>query len=103
MQRVLDTGDTAFHIHIHAHRGRPGFSLMDREEIPKIVSSLRNANPALPHGMFLLSRDQATARVLMPGASELINADRISIVGYPMTLIDSEELCPTADIPDSRF
>src|SRR5713101_6136892 len=39
MQHVLDTGEGLFHVHCHEHRGKPGFSLMDLEETPRIVSS----------------------------------------------------------------
>src|SRR5437870_3462700 len=41
MQCVLDTGDGLFHVHCHKHRGKPKFSLMDLDETPRIVSSLR--------------------------------------------------------------
>src|SRR5262245_5909994 len=35
LQISLETGDCMFHVHLHHHRGAPGFSKMDREEIPR--------------------------------------------------------------------
>jgi hypothetical protein len=90
MQRVLDTGDGLFHVHCHAHRGRPGFSPMDLEETPRIVSSLRIAGPTQAHGMVLLSNDHCIAHVWMPGADTPIVADGVSVVGYPIEIFESE-------------
>jgi hypothetical protein len=88
MQRVLDTGDGLFHVHCHAHRGRPGFGSMDSEETPRIVSALRVAGPAQAHGMLLLSNDHCIAHVWLPGSTEPIVADRVSVVGYPIELFE---------------
>ena len=88
MQHVLDTGDGAFHVHLHEHRGRPGFGGMDREEIPRVVSGLRVAGPGAPHGMLLLSSDHGTGWVWLPGLNEPITASRVSVVGYPLALLD---------------
>lgn len=88
MQRVLDTGDGLFHVHLHARRGKPAFSDMDLEEIPLVVSGLRVAGPAQPHGMVLLSDDHCVARVWMPGSVEPVVAVGMSVVGYPLGLFD---------------
>ena len=87
MQCVLDTGDGLFHVHCHAHRGRPGFSGMDLDETPQIVSSLRVVGPNQAHGMLLLSNDQCIAKVWMPESSEPLMADGVTIVGYPTTML----------------
>lgn len=87
MQQVLDTGDGLFHVHCHAHFGKPGFSLMDLDETPGIVSSLRIAGPDQPHGMLLLSNDHCTADVWMPGSEEPLVADKITFVGFPLTIL----------------
>src|SRR2546427_7898975 len=39
-----------------SHRGKPGFSLMDLEETPRIVSRLQVAGPSEAHGMVLQDR-----------------------------------------------
>jgi hypothetical protein len=87
MQRVLDAGDGSFHVHCHAHHGKPGFSSMDLEETPRIVSSLRVAGPDQAHGMLLMSNDHCIAHVRMPGSNEPVVADRVNIVGYPMGIL----------------
>jgi hypothetical protein len=86
MQRVLDAGEGLFHVHCHAHRGKPGFSLMDLEETPTIVSSLQVAGPTQAHGMVLLSNDHCIACVWMPGTSEPVVVNRVAVVGYPLEI-----------------
>jgi hypothetical protein len=88
MQRVLDTGSGSFHVHWHAHRGGPGFSSMDLEETPRIVSSLRVAGPGQAHGMLLLSDDHCIAQVWMPGSDDPLVASRVSVVGYPLEIFE---------------
>lgn len=90
MQRVLDTGDGSFHVHLHDHSGKPGFGEMDQEEIPRVVSGLRVAGPVAPHGMLLFSSDHGTAWVWLPAQSEPVKASRISMVGYPIAFFDQE-------------
>jgi hypothetical protein len=90
MQRVLDTGDGAFHIHLHDHRGKPGFGEMDQEEIPRVVSGLRVAGPDAPHGMLLFSGNHAAAWVWLPRLSKPVTVSRISVVGFPMAFFDQE-------------
>jgi hypothetical protein len=86
MQRILDTGEGLFHVHCHAHRGRPGFSPMDLEETPRIVSSLQIAGPTQAHGMVLLSNDHCTGYVWMPGTDKPVVANRVSVIGYPLEI-----------------
>jgi hypothetical protein len=88
MQRVLDVGTGAFHVHCHEHRGRPCFSSMDLEETPRVVSGLRVAGPAQAHGMLLLSSDHCVAHVWMPGSDGPVVAAGVSVVGYPLGLFD---------------
>lgn len=89
LQTAMNTGDGVLHVHMHDFPGLPGFSLMDREEIPRIVKSLTFANADAPHGMLLLGRDLAAAEVIMPGAN-MLGVDRISVVGHPTTVISQQ-------------
>lgn len=84
MQYVLDSGTGLFHVHCHNHQGKPGFSPMDLDETPRIVSSLRVARPDQTHGMLLMSNDHCIAHVWMPGRDESTVADRVTVVGYPI-------------------
>lgn len=88
MQLVLDTGEGLFHVHWHAHRGKPGFSSMDSKETPRIVSGLRVVGPHNAHGMILLSNDHCIAHAWSPGSSEPVVADRVIIVGYPIEIFE---------------
>jgi hypothetical protein len=88
MQRVLDAGTGGFHVHCHEHRGRPGFSSMDLEETPRVISGLRVAGQTQAHGMLLLSNDHCIAHVWMPGSDESVVATGVSVVGYPLELFD---------------
>lgn len=84
MQRVLDAGVGTFHVHLHEHRGAPRFSSTDSDETPRVVAGLRTVGPSAPHGMLLLSENQAEAWVWLPGEAEHTRAARIIVVGRPM-------------------
>ena len=88
MQLVLDTREGLFHVHWHSHHGKPGFSSMDLRETPRIVSSLSVVGPEQAHGMFLLSDDHCIAHVWTPATTESVVADSVTIVGYPMEILE---------------
>jgi hypothetical protein len=90
MQRVLNTGAGSFHVHLHEHRGTPWFSDTDADETPRVVAGLRTVGPAAPHGMLLLSDDQAEAWVWQPGEAEHVRASLITVVGRPMSFLRRE-------------
>ncbi len=83
MQQVIDRHEGVFHVHIHQFTGRPFFSEMDREELPRLIPSFRAVGPAFAHGLFLMNEDECTAAVWLPGTSSSITAARLSVVGYP--------------------
>src|SRR5438128_2848906 len=85
MQRVMDTKRGAFHVHLHGGRGLPTLSSMDRDELPRLVKSLRVVGPKAPHGILLLSGDSCTAWVWVPGSAAPVVA-QVGIVGQPMLL-----------------
>ena len=88
MQHVLDTGSGAFHVHLHEQYGKPKFGLTDAREIPNVVAGLRVAGGKQAHGMLLLSFDSCFAKVWMPNNPEAVPASKISIVGYPLSIIE---------------
>lgn len=88
MQRVMDTGLGALHVHMHGyHQGKPHFSSTDWHDFPDIVRSFQNANPHLIHGALLLSQDMATGALWFP-SQDLHEPQypRVSIVGSPMRI-----------------
>lgn len=88
MQRILDERSGGFHVHMHPHIGRPYFSKMDLREGPRLIESFRNVAPNLPHGMLLLSEDSCLGQVWLPKHTSLVAANRISVVGYPLEIIE---------------
>jgi proteasome lid subunit RPN8/RPN11 len=88
MQEVLNRGEGVFHVHSHEWPGRPYFSRLDRQELPRLIPSFQAVGPTQAHGLFLLSQDQCMAEVWMPGAGEPVEAVRITVVGYPMQIVE---------------
>ena len=52
-----------FHVHMHGHLGRPGFSNTDLREQIKFVPDFFKIHRRTPHGAIVLSHDRATGRV----------------------------------------
>jgi hypothetical protein len=88
MQQVLDRKQGVFHVHMHEFPGYPHFSRMDREELPRLIPSFQAVGPSFAHGLFLLSEDECAAQVWLPGSSEPTTPTRITIVGFPMKIIE---------------
>lgn len=75
-----------FHVHMHEHKGPPGFSRLDLQEQLKFVPDFFKVRPEMPHGAIVLSHDHAAGRVwLGPNAVEEIA--EFNTVG-PRTLVD---------------
>lgn len=89
MQRAYNGGAqdvSLFHVHMHEHRGTPGFSRVDLTESVKFVPDFFNAVPAMPHGAIVLSHDRA-AGLCWPkrgGGPEPIG--RFASVGAPLCM-----------------
>lgn len=77
MQGTLEKDCGCFHVHLHNHSGRPAPSFTDAESLPGIVQSLDNIAPKHINGFIILSKDAFYSSV---------NADSISVVGYPFML-----------------
>ncbi len=87
MQGALDSGDGVFHTHIHEWPGRPGFSVTDSKELPKLVPAFRATSRGQAAGLFLLSPDSAIADVWLPGAARPERAGRIVVIGQPLQFL----------------
>ncbi|HVB25207.1 MAG TPA: hypothetical protein VNG51_24940 [Ktedonobacteraceae bacterium] len=84
MQRAMNTGEGAFHAHLHEHLGRPRFSRVDMKDLPLLARSFQRASPASAHGGFLFSKDDCMAAVWLPGHSDPVTAEKITVIGYPL-------------------
>lgn len=80
------------HVHAHRHSGVPAFSATDRREQPRLIESLRAIEPTSSHGMLVLSDDEANAWIWEPGSPSHAVPTRISIVGYPLTILSGSQL-----------
>ena len=75
-----------FHVHMHAHRGRTGFSDVDDSESRKSVPDFFNVAPAMPHGAIVLSLDQAVGLCWTAPTETPVSIDRFASVGAPMRM-----------------
>jgi hypothetical protein len=73
-----------FHVHMHAHHGRTGFSKIDDRESRKFVADFFNVAPAMPHGAIVLSLDQAVGLCWPSPGETPVPIDRFSSVGAPL-------------------
>lgn len=82
LQRVLATGDCCLHVHMHAHRGVPGPSPVDRDMLRNFAPSLQAVGATALHGGLILSEDRATALLWSP-EHERLEGGRVNIIGTP--------------------
>jgi hypothetical protein len=82
MQAALTEGSSAFHVHLHEHKGQPRLSGVDRREMRQIMPCFVNLCPDQLHGALVISADSAFAQVWGTDlAREGQPADRLSLVG----------------------
>lgn len=84
MQAVLDGGVSCLHVHMHHGRGVPRFSRVDEREIPPIALGFGNARHDVPHGALLLSEDDLTCAIWLPGSDRPAPGGKVVVVGRPM-------------------
>jgi hypothetical protein len=84
LQRAYAGGVSMFHVHLHDHPGRPGFSGVDSRESAKFVPDFFNVRPDLPHGAFVLSRDCAYGMCWCARTSRPIAIGEFVFVGSPI-------------------
>lgn len=92
VHRAMTSGNGIVHVHLHDHQGVPAFSGTDALEQPMLVKSLAGIAARETHGMLVLSADSANAWLWSHQAAELVVPTRLSIVGYPMILLDAFDL-----------
>jgi len=90
MQEVLNRKEGAFHVHMHDWHGKPRFSRMDRTELPRLIPSFQAVGLSFAHGLLLLSKDDITAAVWLPGNTQPAEADHITIVGHPLQVFERQ-------------
>jgi hypothetical protein len=85
MQRVLETGESCLHVHVHEHRGRTGPSGVDLESTRRLSPSFHVVAPGTRHGALILSLDRAWGTVWCAERRQLETA-RVMSVGLALQL-----------------
>ena len=88
MQVSLSKGVGMFHVHAHDHFGVPRPSITDTEESEKFVPDFFNVTPSMPHGIIILSKDQAFGLCWLGKGRGTIEFDMIMVSGAPIRLVD---------------
>lgn len=86
MQRAFNGGAgdlSLFHVHMHNHRGIPGFSRIDLREDRKFVPDFFNVAPSFPHGAIVLSHNKAAGLCWTARGEEPRAVTRFEVVGAP--------------------
>lgn len=86
MQRILDTGEGALHVHMHEPVGQPRFSRVDSSALHSLIPSFKAVGPKTAHGALLLSGNKLTSLLWLPGEKSPVFANKIIIVGYPLSI-----------------
>ncbi|MDE2237398.1 MAG: hypothetical protein KGK30_05880, partial [Elusimicrobia bacterium] len=83
LERCLETGESAFHVHMHDVGVRLRFSSTDVHGLIELLPSFYGAAPQGPHGALLFSADTCSGAFWNPMLGRLVPMDSISVVGYP--------------------
>jgi hypothetical protein len=89
LQLALSDNVSMFHVHLHDHRGRPGFSGTDAQESAKFVPDFWHVRPGMPHGALVFSQDSMYGRCWYPGG-KIVAIAEVTIVGAPLVRIREE-------------
>jgi hypothetical protein len=85
LQIALSGRRSIFHVHMHEHRGTPGFSPVDVREHRRFVPDFFNVVPSMPHGALVLSLDGGTGVVCVDTRATFLSLDEFVVVGSPLT------------------
>lgn len=87
LQQALQTRSAALHVHMHDHRGQPGFSAVDLRENAKFVPNFFNVGPQRAHGAIVLSRDGVAGQIWTDRLGDAVAIDRFTAVGPKLGLL----------------
>ena len=88
MQRILDSKEGAFHVHLHSHlfNNCLGFSRTDLSELTRLIPSFQAVGPTVAHGALLLGGGKCLGAAWLPKCKGPVKVSKISIQGYPVAL-----------------
>jgi len=76
-----------FHVHMHGHKGPPGFSRTDLTEQAHFVPDFFKVRKNRPHGAIVLSHDRATGRVWL-NPDRVLDISEFNVVGWRYTFFE---------------
>jgi hypothetical protein len=86
LARVLETRESCFHFHLHAHSGIPQLSRTDARELDPLLRTFVSAAPNAVHGALIASLDAANAWVSSRGSLGGCPVESVSVIGFPTTV-----------------
>lgn len=84
LQYAYSNPVSILHVHRHDHHGVPRFSPTDIRSAGEYVPSFFNVQRAMPHGIMVISFDNAAGQVWDFGRPTARSINVFQIVGYPM-------------------
>ena len=73
------------HVHMHGHRGLPGFSNIDLSEQLNFVPDFFKVRKGMPHGAVVLSHDKAAGRIWL-NPTAISDIHEFNIIGWRYSL-----------------
>ncbi len=82
LQKVIDTGMSAMHVHVHSFSELPQFSKTDSNSLGRLIPSFHHVKPQVPHGAIILGHTGITGRIWITKDTTVV-ISKYSIIGYP--------------------
>lgn len=86
MQIAWRSKCSMIHVHLHDHRGMPGFGRLDLKENGRFMPEFFNVQPLVPHAAIVLSHDAAAGLIWPERGRPPVALDEIVEVGHPIVI-----------------
>ena len=63
-------------------------SPVDWREVPKLMPGIQSVGREAIHGIIILSEDDASAWVWLPGRKDGLPADTVAVIGSPLAVFE---------------
>jgi hypothetical protein len=86
MQRILDTQEGTFHVHMHGFPYFQQFSTIDRDSLIRLIPSFKNVGQQSIHGALLFTKNIINGIAWLPAYPDPVKISKITIVGSPLVI-----------------
>ena len=86
MQIAWRSKCSMIHVHLHDHKGMPGFGRLDLEENGRFMPDFFNVQPLLPHAAIVLSHNASAGLIWTERGRRPLAFDEIVEVGHPIRI-----------------